>query len=84
MSNEPEFRSDTEWLQLAPPVGLVVSALTLKRGRASSPRARPRSTPLRRASSIAEDSDSPTLPDPLELLRDRARLAGRRCRRRPR
>jgi hypothetical protein len=29
MTIEPKFDLDTEWLQLAPPVGLVVSSLAL-------------------------------------------------------
>ena len=54
---------DTEWLQLAPPVGLVISALALKDLGLVAARQTPVDTAAAREH-IAEDTDEPALADP--------------------
>lgn len=67
MTIEPNFDRDTEWLQLAPPVGLVVSALALKEAGLVAARQTPVDTAAAREL-IAEDVEAPALADPWQLF----------------
>jgi hypothetical protein len=63
MTAEIQFDRDTEWLQLAPPVGLVVSAQALKEMRLVAAHQTPVDTAAAREH-IEEDDEKPALADP--------------------
>jgi hypothetical protein len=69
MTIEPHFDRDTEWLQLAPPVGLVVSALALKEvGLVAS-----RQSPVDTANVVphtSEVDEGPVLADPWKFFNE--------------
>ena len=64
MTIEPKFDPDTEWLQLAPPVGLVVSSLALSEAKLVPTRQTPVDTNSVRPYIEDEDLDKPALRDP--------------------
>src|SRR5262245_32981517 len=63
MAEETYIDRDTEWLQLAPPVGLVVSALALEELGLVAARQTPVDT-VEAREHISEDTDEPALADP--------------------
>ena len=68
MTIEPKFDPDTEWLQLAPPVGLVVSSLALSEAKLVPTRQTPVDTNSVRPHIEDEDLDKPALRDPWAFL----------------
>src|SRR5262249_33961318 len=62
MTDDIQFDRDTEWLQLAPPVGLVVSAQALKEMRLVAARQTPVDTAAAREH-VEEDDEKPALAD---------------------
>ena len=63
MADDTYVDRDTDWLMLAPPVGLVVSALALKEMRLVAARQTPVDTVASREH-IEEDDEKPALADP--------------------
>ena len=63
MSAEQNFNRDSEWLQLAPPIGLVVSTLALKESGLVAARQTPVDSAAAQAH-IDDDDEMPALADP--------------------